>query len=1131
MSRIHAFEREVNELCRRLGEPARYVHEVDKDEIPAATEIATEASRQSREGPLLRDHESDSQLLHASQADVALRESEAFNRSIIESSTDCIMVLDLGGNLLSMLNGQSLLGIEDIRPYLHTSWVEFWKGDDLAAARAAIDAAVAGGEGRFIGFFRTLTGDPKWWDVSVAPILDPNEKPIRLLVVSRDVTQCRRAEMNLALLVAVSQDLVFWTCVEDMMRAVGAKMAAHLALSQCAFVEVNEAADEAVIAHDWHRDDVPGLADTHLLKDLVGAEFMRSARAGLPIVVSDAAKDARADAAAFAARKIASFICAPLIRDGQWRFAMCLYRSAPSVWRDDEIALTVEVTARVWTRLERLRAEDGLRQSESRYRTLFESIDEGFCILEKAVTPASAPIDFCVVEANPAFEMQSGVMDVVGKTLREKFPGASEDWYVTYDAVLRTGEPMRFEREVLPAGRVLEVYVFRVEHDTVHRLAVLFKDVTERKRAEEALRQRTSQFKILLDEAPLGVYLVDADFRLCQANPVALARFGNIPYVIGKNSDDIFRQLWPKPLADEIIKQFRHTLETGDPYIVPELIQERLDRAVTEYYEWQISRIPLADGSNGVVCYFRDISERVRTHNRIRDSEESYRNLFNSIDEGYCVIEIILDQYKKPVDYLFLEVNPAFENHTGLHHAAGKRIREFFPKFEASWMEQYELVALKGESIRFVNYSKELLRWFDVYAFRIGQPGNWKVAIIFTNITERTKAEQALRASAQTMIDLDRRKDEFLAMLCHELRNPLAPISNAVNLLRLQQTDDLVQQKAINIIDRQVRQLTHLVDELLEISRINTGRVQLKREPIAVSDIIERAVETLHPLINQRRHELTVAVPSQPIWLNADPSRLEQVLVNLLTNAAKYTDEGGYIQLSVELDGAEVVMRVRDSGIGITSELLPHIFDLFTQGERSLDRAQGGLGIGLSLVQKLVELHGGTVEAGSVLNQGSEFVVRLPVLVNFTPKPTSTPAPVLPFAETSPQPVDGCRVLVVDDNVDLAGSMAMLLEMSGHEVRVFHDGPSALEAALADPPDVVLLDIGLPGFDGFEVARRIRQEATLKNVVLVAMTGYARETERQRSQEAGFDHHLVKPADFDEVLKILATVSQKATGQ
>ena len=390
----------------------------------------------------------------------------------------------------------------------------------------------------------------------------------------------------------------------------------------------------------------------------------------------------------------------------------------------------------------------------------------------------------------------------------------------------------------------------------------------------------------------------------------------------------------------------------------------------------------------------------------------------------------------------------------------------------------------------------------------------------FYDVTERSLLQRKTLEQAQVLADLDRRKDEFLAMLSHELRNPLAPILNAVHLLRLQKNEDPLQKQARTIIERQVGQLKHLVDDLLEVSRISTGRVQLRQEQIVLGGIVERAVETAQPLITQLRHELTVSLPPEPICLRADAARLEQVLVNLLTNAAKYTEDGGNIALTIGREGDTAVLRVRDSGIGIAPELLPHIFDLFTQADRSLDRSQGGLGIGLCLVQRLVELHGGSVEVYSVLGQGSEFVVRLPVVV------AGTLAVAAPLSLAPLQPREkSCRVLVVDDNVDAAQTVAMLLEMSGHKGRIAHDGPSALEAALAWQPDVVLLDIGLPGLSGFEVARLIRQQPLLKNVVLVALTGYGLEADRQRSQEAGFDHHLVKPADFDEIEKILASVS------
>jgi len=380
---------------------------------------------------------------------------------------------------------------------------------------------------------------------------------------------------------------------------------------------------------------------------------------------------------------------------------------------------------------------------------------------------------------------------------------------------------------------------------------------------------------------------------------------------------------------------------------------------------------------------------------------------------------------------------------------------------------------------------------------------------------------------AAALAVIDRRKDEFLAMLGHELRNPLAPILNAALLLRMQCDRDSLQgidspilHQSLGIIERQVGQLAHLIDDLLEVSRVTTGRIQLQQERIALVGIVENAMATVRSLIDERRHELTLSLPTRAIWLYVDPARLEQVVVNLLTNAAKYTNDGGNILLTVQQEGTEAVLRVRDNGVGIDPEILPHIFDLFTQAERTLDRSQGGLGIGLALVQWLLQMHGGTVTVSSVLGQGSEFVVRLPTV------PTPEQELLVPSTDKRQSSGPRLRVLVVDDNVDSAMTLGMLLRASGHEIRIIHDGLAVLEAALDFQPHVVLLDIGLPGLNGFEVAKQLRLQPAFQNVVLVAMTGYGQESDRQRSQEAGFDHHLVKPANFGQVLNILATVSK-----
>ena len=503
-------------------------------------------------------------------------------------------------------------------------------------------------------------------------------------------------------------------------------------------------------------------------------------------------------------------------------------------------------------------------------------------------------------------------------------------------------------------------------------------------------------------------------------------------------------------------------------------------------------------------------------------AHDKYHWLFESIDEGFCIIEAAEVSPGAPIDFRYVEANPAFAVQSGIGDVVGKTIREVFPGITEDWFATYDAVLRTGTPIRFERTLQPAGRVLELYAFRADELGQPRVAVIFKDISERSRLERQLKEQSDALVDLHRRKDEFLAMLSHELRNPLAPISNAVHMLRLHNKEDPLQLQARLTIERQLAQMTRLVDDLMEVSRITTGRVHLRQERVAVAVIVERAVETASPLLDQRRHELTVSVPGGPIWLFGDAGRLEQVIVNLLTNSAKYTEEGGRVWLTASQEGEEAVIRVRDTGVGIAPELLPRVFDLFTQAERSLDRAQGGLGIGLALVQRLVELHRGKVEAFSTLGQGSEFVVRLPILRTPIPLPPTAPA-------DAPNTERALRILVVDDNVDSAESLAMLLQTVGHEVRTAHDGPTGLTAALGFRPDAVLLDIGLPKMDGYEVARRMRLAPELAITPLLALTGYGQESDREKSLEAGFDHHLVKPVDFEKLLGILATVP-KPTG-
>jgi signal transduction histidine kinase/CheY-like chemotaxis protein len=388
------------------------------------------------------------------------------------------------------------------------------------------------------------------------------------------------------------------------------------------------------------------------------------------------------------------------------------------------------------------------------------------------------------------------------------------------------------------------------------------------------------------------------------------------------------------------------------------------------------------------------------------------------------------------------------------------------------------------------------------------------------DITERRQAEEARERLYQELRENDKRKDEFLAMLAHELRNPLAAIGNAVMLSTRSGLQEHIDW-SMEVINRQIKHLSRLIDDLLDVSRISRGKIALRTTVLDVTPILDNAVETLRPLVDERKHELTISIDRGNLWVNADPTRLEQIVINLVTNAAKYTDNRGHIWITARNDRENVVITVKDSGVGIPPERMSEMFELFAQGDRTLARSEGGLGIGLTVVKKLVELHNGSITARSEgVNKGSEFSVRLPA--------AKRPAGVKAHG-TGPAaaPSFPARILVVDDNVDMAKGLARLLTLVGHDVKTAHDGPNAIEVARAHRPEIVLLDIGLPGMDGYEVASMLRHDGCCRGAVFIAISGYGQDDDIRRSKEAGFDHYLVKPIDHDALLTL---VSEAAPG-
>ncbi len=617
------------------------------------------------------------------------------------------------------------------------------------------------------------------------------------------------------------------------------------------------------------------------------------------------------------------------------------------------------------------------------YASLVRSMDAGFCILEPVRDGRGRTVDFRIVDINPAFEHQSGLLHAVGRTVRELQPDAADAWVDFFDAVPRDGEAVRINESTGPMGRLFDVQATHIGGSGRDLVGVLFRNVTERTQQEEALRQ----------------------------------------------------------------------------------------------------------------------------------SEARYRRLFETMDEGFCIIEMVDDAQGRPLDYRFIETNPSFERHTGLRGAVGRTMRELVPRHEPYWFQTYARVARTGQPVRFQNEAAALGRWFDVYAFPAGDPG--RVAVLFTDISARVRAEVRLKQQ-------DRRKDEFLAMLAHELRNPLAPIGAAAELLERGATDPQRVRHASAIIRRQVGHMTGLVDDLLDVSRVTRGLVALEKTRVDAARVVAEALEQVRPLLEMRRHTLALHTSVVPACVLGDHERLLQVVANLLTNAAKYTPEGGRIGVDLEVGDGQVTLTVSDNGIGIAPAFLTSAFELFAQAERSADRSQGGLGIGLALVRSLVGLHGGAVEASSEgLGRGSRFTVRLPALAAPTMiAPAAAPLAAAPAANLRP-----LRVMVVDDNTDAAETLGMLIEAMGHRATVELGARQALERAQKEAFDVFLLDIGLPDMNGHALARRLRDLPAGRDAVLVAVTGYGQEQDRAQALAAGFDHHFVKPVEPARLEALLAGVA------
>ena len=713
----------------------------------------------------------------------------------------------------------------------------------------------------------------------------------------------------------------------------------------------------------------------------------------------------------------------------------------------------------------------------------------------------------------------------------------------------------RAEEELVRAKEALELKT----QELARSLAMM-------RATEEALRKQTEWLRVTLTSIGDAVITTDAAGRVSSLNPVAEALTGwSARDAEGLPLAEVFHivnEESRQPAENPALRALSQGRIVGLANHTVLIARDGSERSIDD------SAAPIRDDLGnviGVVLIFRDITERRHDEERLRQSFETTRFL---ADATVTLSE--LTDYESTLQRVASLAVPAFADWCAVDMQEGGTIRrlavthadqakselarELFKRYppqpsaaygvakvmrtgEPDWMATIppDFIGSVARDDAAAAMIRELGLKSYICAPLRSRSGTLGVLTFVTAESGRAYDASDVAAAEDlahraviaienanllaALKESDRRKDEFLAMLAHELRNPLAPIRNAVQILRDQGPAVPQLEWAREVIARQVHQMTRLVDDLLDVSRIAGGKLQLHKERVDLAAVVNSAVEASRPLLDRRGHEFTVVMPPQPVHVDADLTRLSQVLLNLLNNAAKYTDRGGRIGLTIEAAGDQVLVRVTDTGMGIPPEMLHRVFEMFTQVDRSLERSEGGLGIGLTLVQRLVELHGGTVEAHSAgTGKGSEFVVRLP---RATTDGVGVAAPVAGGEHLTAG--SSRRILVVDDNRDSAESLVMLLRMAGNEVRTAHDGLEAVDVAAAFQPDVVLLDIGLPKLNGYDAARRIREQRG-DGVVLIAVTGWGQDDDRRRSREAGFDHHLTKPVNLGALQKLLTAV-------
>ena len=755
----------------------------------------------------------------------------------------------------------------------------------------------------------------------------------------------------------------------------------------------------------------------------------------------------------------------------------------------------------------RRQAEAAIQIEEERSRLILESITDGFYALDS---------DWRFIYMNSAGEriLERSKGELIGKRLWEEYPGAVG---TEFERVYRRVACGQGSESITAHYPDLDRWYEVTAYPARDGLSVYFRDVTDRRQLE----QERQQFAALVETSSDFIGLAGLDQRGVYVNRAGQELVGLEP---GQAAGISVLDYFPESERDRILCLIAES-EGGEQVVVDTWFQHFRSGQLIPV-SWSFLSLRDASGNvNGYASVTRDLSERFKASELLRASEERRRLALEAAELGMWHVEpvsrstqtdaryrTIFGTTEEWTDYLqaIAVIHPDDQPAVLEALAAATRLEDPSP-----YAIEFRIFHPDG-SLHWV-FAKGRSTFEGIGETRRVTSFDGTVA----DITERKRGEEERERMLDQLKEQDQRKNEFLATLAHELRNPLAPIRNGLQILRQTKGDLEATEKTQSMMERQLNQMVHLIDDLLDLSRISRGKIELRKERIELARAIEHAIEASRPSIEKAGHELLIDMPAEPIYVDADMTRLTQVFSNLLNNAAKFTEQGGRVQIGVKQTGAEVKVSVTDNGIGIEANMLTRVFEMFTQVDSSLGRSHGGLGIGLCIVQRLVHMHGGSVTVCSNgLGKGSEFVVRLPLAMSLVASKPAT-------RNSTVSPTTRLRVLVVDDNVDSAESLAMLLTLEGYDAQTAHDGQQALEMTAAFRPDVMLLDIGMPKLNGYEVCRNLRKQSWGKKIIVIALTGWGLETDRQQSQVAGIDFHLVKPVDYDTVKNLLHGVAAR----